>query len=286
MNTFKDLWLKTQQSVCTLEFFNDKGIKLNNLVGFKLDNYLITDVKFFEISAETTVKITFYKANGYAVYKQLEMSYINFFQRINKQIRPSIHAIVVFNFDFEEFKDIPSLKLGNFDCLMPGTQVAVIANNSNAQGIQLSPGMITSSCIKKFGRMYFQTNTVVNLESFGAPLINAETMELIGIVNMDGLNKHYDYEYISDLTKKNIQSLNEIDYNNSDAYLDIKETFIVMQNQLKYLAKMIMKYSDHGKVNVLNAKYLREFIEEVEVQEEISFSRSNENSYSNYESID
>ena len=111
-------------------------------------------------------------------------------------------------------------------------------------------------------------------------------MELIGIVNMDGLNKHYDYEYISDLTKKNIQSLNEIDYNNSDAYLDIKETFIVMQNQLKYLAKMIMKYSDHGKVNVLNAKYLREFIEEVEVQEEISFSRSNENSYSNYESID
>lgn len=274
METYKHLWSKSHGSVCTLEFFNDNGIKVQNLVGFKINKLLITDVKFFEISAETTIRITFYKENGSEINKQSEIPYLILFQKLHKGIIPNVHPIVAFNFDIDYFEDIPSLKLAEDLDAMPGVQVALIANNSNAQGLQLSPGMITASCIKKFGRVYKQTNTVVNLESFGSPLINAETNEVIGIVNMDGLNKQYDIEYITDLTNQNIQTLNSMTFEDPEDFIDIKETFIAMQNQVKYLAKMIIKYSDHGKVNILNAKYISDFIEEIEVKEELNFVRN------------
>jgi len=276
MDTYKQLWQAAHQSICTLEFINDRGIRINNLVGFKVGNALITDVKFYEISAETNVRITFFKKNGYAVNKQVEIPYLSFFQRLNKDVKPNVHPLVVFNLDFTEFANIPSLKLASDFDYTPGTPVAVIGNNSNAEGLQMSPGVITSSCVKKYGHVYLQSNTVVNLESFGAPLINAETNEVLGFVNMDGLNKNYDYEYISDLTKQNIDTLNTLNFNDPESYLDTKETFIAIQNQVKYLAKMIMKYSDHGKVNLLSSKYISEFFEEVEIQEEINFVKQDQ----------
>lgn len=281
METYKHLWSNAHKSVCTLEFFNDNGIKVQNLIGFKVNKFLITDIKFFEISAETTIRITFYKENGSTINKQTEIPYLAFFQKIHQGIIPNVHPIVVFKFDIEYFDDIPSLKLASDTETYPGLQVALIANNSNAQGLQLSPGMVTASSIKKYGRIYKQTNTVVNLESFGSPLINAETNEVIGIVNMDGLNKQYDIEYITDLTNQNIQTLNSMSFENPEDFIDIKETFIAMQNQVKYLAKMIMKYSDHGKVNILNASYLNDFIEEIEAKEELHFVKTSQTRYIN-----
>ncbi|MCK5169591.1 MAG: trypsin-like peptidase domain-containing protein, partial [Bacteroidales bacterium] len=180
---YKTVWSKCQNSVCQLSFYSSAGIKLLSMTGFKVnEHFLITDDYLFKIYKAVKVKIKFVNSDGYTENASIEISMNELKKRIIKDIDKEKTSFATINIDFEEFVNIPSLKLSKNKPVEIGQSIAVLGYQLDQENLSIKTGIVSSAFMHNNGLKYLQVDSNIKQGNSGSPLINAETGEVIGII--------------------------------------------------------------------------------------------------------
>ena len=92
-----------------LRFYNEKGIVVDTLSGFKVNNSLVTAEEAFFIKKAVSVIITFCGDNYQSELASLDIPYREFVSNFGVGLRVNDEGYAVFNIDLPEFEIVPAL---------------------------------------------------------------------------------------------------------------------------------------------------------------------------------
>lgn len=269
---YKTVWNKCQSSVCQLNFYSSSGIKLLSMTGFKVnDQYVITDDNILKIFKAVKVKIVFVNPDGYTENKSVEISMEELKRRIIKGIDKKKAVFAAINIDFEEFKNIPSLKLSKDENSDIGHNIAVLGYQLDHDNLSIKTGIISSTFVHEDGLKYLQVESNINQGNSGSPLINAETGEVIGIIGQNLASITQSHRRMKHIINNNLAILKKSQGIFNIEEIDPIQVLIANQNQIKYITNEIYKNATLSIGYALNISYVHDLFEEF-IDAEISQS--------------
>jgi hypothetical protein len=237
---YRKVWNNCQGAVCAINFFSAKGINFDSVTGFKYGRYLITDELVYKIEKATEVQIVFMQSDGITVRESIKITEKDFNNRMVKGLQEGFSGFALIDIDFPQFDDIPSLKLCTSECIEVATPIAVIGHQVNHNNIAIKTGII-SSYSKQNGQKYIQFDAAVDRGNSGAPLINTETCEVIGIVGHRLANLIESYKQMISVINNNLGILKNAEGKIQFNDIDPIQVLIANQNQIKRLAQEFFK---------------------------------------------
>ncbi|NOQ27960.1 MAG: trypsin-like serine protease [Bacteroidales bacterium] len=269
---YKTVWNKCQSSVCQLSFYSSSGIKLLSMTGFKVnDQYVITDDHILKIYKAVKVKIVFVKPDGYTENKSVEISMEELKRRIIKGIDKETTTFTAINIDFEEFKNIPSLKISNDKNNDIGNSIAVLGYQLDHDNLSIKTGIISSSFVNDDGLKCLQVESNINQGNSGSPLINTETGEVIGIIGQNLTSITQSHRKMKHIINNNLAILKKSQGVFNIEEIDPIQVLIANQNQIKYITNEIYKNATMSMGYALNISYVHDLFKEF-IDAEISQS--------------
>jgi V8-like Glu-specific endopeptidase len=271
---YRNIWKKCQKSVCQLTFYSASGIKLVSTTGFKAnDEYIITDEYIYKIYKASEVQIRFVTEDGISELASVRIPMNELKQRMIKSLSKDKIPFAAIHIDFDEFKNIPSLKMnfsGKFDI---GQPIALIGYQLEQENLAIKTGIITSAVFQDNGYKYLQVDSSVKQGNSGAPVINAETMEVIGIIGHRLAAITQSHKRMKQIINKNLAILKKSQGKFNVEEIDPIQVLIANQNQIKHIANEIYKTASMRVGYALDVKYVQELFEEY-IDVEISRSNS------------
>lgn len=263
MTMYKTVWNKCQSSVCQLNFYSSSGIKLLSMTGFKVnDQYLITDDNILKILKGVKVKIVFVSSDGYTENKSVEISMEELERRIVKGIDKEKAGFTAVNIDFDEFKDIPSLKLSKDKNNDIGQNIAVLGYQLDHDNLSIKTGIISSTFVNDDGLKFLQVESNINQGNSGSPLINTETGEVIGIIGQNLASITQSHRKMKQIINNNLAILKKSQGIFNIEEIDPIQVLIANQNQIKYITNDIYKNATMSVGYALNISYVHDLFEE------------------------
>lgn len=264
MTMYKTVWNKCQSSVCQLNFYSSSGIKLLSMTGFKVnDQYLITDDNILKILKGVKVKIVFVSSDGYTENKSVEISMEELERRIVKGIDKEKAGFTAVNIDFDEFKDIPSLKLSKDKNNDIGQNIAVLGYQLDHDNLSIKTGIISSTFVNDDGLKFLQVESNINQGNSGSPLINTETGEVIGIIGQNLASITQSHRKMKQIINNNLAILKKSQGIFNIEEIDPIQVLIANQNQIKYITNDIYKNATMSVGYALNISYVHDLFEEL-----------------------
>jgi hypothetical protein len=233
---YRNVWKKCQGSVCALDFYTSKGIRYESVSGFKYGKYLATDEMVYKINKASEVQISFFEDDGITISTSIKITDKDFRLRMVKGIKENIPGFALFDIDFPQFDNIPSLKFNStrkVDVAMP---VAVIGYQMEHANLAIKKGIVSSFC-KQNGSRYIQFDNGIDRGNSGCPLIDVETCEVIGIVGHRLANLMDGYKRMMDVINNNLNMLKDVEGKLMLHDIDPIQVLVVNQNQIKHLAQ-------------------------------------------------
>lgn len=260
---YRTVWKNCQSSVCQINFYSTSGIKLLSMTGFKANNhFLITDDYFFKIYKASEVEIIFFKLDGYTenASKRLLMSELK--NRVIKGIDNETTSFAAINIDFEEFKNIPSLKLKTDKQVEIGLPIATLGFQLEKNNLCIKSGIISSSFETETGLMHFQVDSSIKQGNSGSPLINVETCEVIGIIGHKLATITQSHKRMKQIINNNLAILKKSQGKFNVEEIDPIQVLIANQNQIKHITNEIYKTATMSIGYALNISYVNDLFEE------------------------
>jgi len=271
---YRNIWKKCQKSVCQLSFYSASGIKLVSTTGFKANNkYIITDEYIYKIYKASEVQIRFVTEDGISELASVRITMNELKQRMIKSLSKDKIPFAAIHIDFDEFKNIPSLKMnfsGKFDI---GQPIALLGYQLEQENLAIKTGIITSAAFNDNGYKYLQVDSSVKQGNSGAPVIDAETMEVIGIIGHRLAAITQSHKRMKQIINKNLAILKKSQGKFNVEEIDPIQVLIANQNQIKHIANEIYKTASMRVGYALDVKYVQELFEEY-IDVEISRSNS------------
>lgn len=240
---YKDLWLKTYQSVCSIQHWKN-GEKVASGSGFIIDGYLITNNHVYYLPSSDKIIIEFVEQDG---------STIRYSKELTKEESGAAfkEGSPEENWDFailqiDEFKDFPTLKFCEPEKDLPaGMSIGLLGYAFSDNNLSIHSGIISSK-FSKSGVKYIQIDASVNQGNSGGPLIDYETGEVIGIVTRaaKGLTKMFD-ELIESFDG-NIAALSAVTGSVTLGGVNPVEALKVSQRQMQIISKEIKRSANVG----------------------------------------
>ena len=260
---YKTVWNKCQNAICQLSFYSSAGIKLLSMTGFKVnDHFLITDDYLFKIYKAVKVKIRFVNPDGYTENTSIEISMNELKRRIIKGIDKEKTSFVAINIDFEEFKNIPSLKLSKDKTIDIGQNIAVLGYQLDQDNLSIKTGIVSSAFIHDNGLKYLQVNSNIKQGNSGSPLINAETGDVIGIIGHKLASITQSYKRMKQIINNNLAILKKSQGKFNVEEIDPIQVLIANQNQIKHITNEIYKTATMSIGYALDISYIHDLFEE------------------------
>jgi S1-C subfamily serine protease len=242
------------------------------MTGFKVnDQYVITDDNVLKIFKAVKVKIVFVNPDGYTENKSVEVSMEELKRRIIKGIDKKKAGFAAINIDFEEFKNIPSLKLSKDENNDIGNNVAVLGYQLDHDNLSIKTGIISSTFVHEDGLKYLQVESNINQGNSGSPLINTETGEVIGIIGQNLASITQSHRRMKQIINNNLAILKKSQGIFNIEEIDPIQVLIANQNQIKYITNEIYKNATMSIGYALNISYVHDLFEEF-IDAEISQS--------------
>ena len=260
---YRTVWKNCQSSVCQINFYSTSGIKLLSMTGFKANNhFLITDDYFFKIYKASEVKIIFFKSDGYTenASKRLLMSELK--DRVIKGIDNETTSFAAINIDFEEFKNIPSLKLKTDKQFEIGQAIATLGFQLDKNNLCIKSGILSSSFEDENGLQHFQVDASIKQGNSGSPLINVETCEVIGIIGHKLATITQSHKRMKQIINNNLAILKKSQGKFNVEEIDPIQVLIANQNQIKHITNEIYKTATMSIGYALNISYVNNLFEE------------------------
>lgn len=270
---YRNIWKNCHKSVCQLTFYSASGIKLVSITGFKANReFIITDEYIYKIYKASEVLIRFVEEDGITEYTSIRIQMNKLKQRMIKSLSKDKIPFAVIHVDFEEFKNVPSLKMnfsGKFDI---GQPIALLGYQLEQDNLAIKQGIITSALYKDQGYKYIQVDSSVKQGNSGAPVINAETLEVIGIIGHRLAAITQSHKKMKQIINKNLAILKKSQGKFNVEEIDPIQVLIANQNQIKHIANEIYKSANMRVGYALDVKYVQELFEEYI---DVEISRSN-----------
>ena len=265
---YRKIWKRCVHSVAQLNFYTDLDIKILTLTAFKIRNFLITDEGIRKISPFDKVEIKFVDKDGYTPIASKVLKKSDLDKRTILGFNNKYLNFVVINIDFEEFKNIPSLSLGEEEDVEIGQPVATLGYQVFQENLSIKQGIISSFHFSEEGNKYIQIDTSIKTGNAGSPLINLETGKIIGVVGHKLSEISQSYRKLKNIMNSNINLLKKYQgkYNLED--IDPVQVLIANQNQIKYITKEIYRIADMGVGYAVPSMDIANFIKENLIIEE------------------
>jgi hypothetical protein len=267
---YRNVWNKCQGAVCAINFYSAKGIRFDSVTGFKYGRYLITDELVYKIEKATEVQFVFMQPDGVTVRESVKITEKDFNNRMVKGIREGFPGFALIDIDFPQFDNIPSLKLSNSDTVQVATPIALIGNQIIHNNVAIKTGIVSSFC-KQNGQKYIQFDAAVDRGNSGAPLINAETCEVIGIVGHRLANLIDSYKQMISVINNNLTVLKDAEGKIQFNDIDPIQVLIANQNQIKRLAQEFFKTASIMYGFALDINQVAEYFDIAELEKDKVF---------------
>lgn len=240
---YRQVWEKCSASVCCLNFYNEHGVLVDTLSGFKINKSLVTCEQAFYVKGAQKVEIRFVEADANTPKASMRVDYHEFLEDLRIGFTHNQADYAVFNIDFAEFQDIPSLSLCERWNHPIGMPVAVLGFNGVGQNLSIKTGIVSSAFSNKQGVRYLQVDALTCYGNSGAPVIDPQTMQVIAIVSRRNNPAAKSYNDLMGYIRTNLEELRKIEGKFKLGELDPIQVLIANQNQIKLLASNIYKHT-------------------------------------------
>jgi hypothetical protein len=262
------VWNSCQQSVCSLNFQNERGVTIDTLSGFKVNDSLVTTDFAFYIPKAKKVEISFVGEDASTVVASMRIPYHEFINDLRIGVFDNHTGYSIFKLNFPDFTEIPSLKLSERRKFPIGQQVAMLAFSSGCPNLSLRSGIISSFFTSPEGIRFFQFDGLSCLGNSGGPIIDPQTMQVIGIVSRRNTPVSRSYKQLVDIITSNIDELSKIKGMVKYGDVDPIQVLIANQNQIKQLANTIYRYSAFGSTQVVMLDQILSYFNENSILEQ------------------
>lgn len=245
------VWKSCHSSVCRLNFQNERGIIIDTLTGFKVNQSLVTTDFAFYIPKAKKVEISFVGEDANTVVASMKIPYQEFINDLRIGVFDDQTGYSIFKLDFPDFQEIPGLKLSERRKFQIGSEVAMLAFTSNCPNLSLRSGIISSFFTSQKGNRFFQFDGLSCLGNSGGPIIDPVNMHVIGIVSRRNTPAYHSYKLLVDAISANIEELSKIEGAVKYGNVDPIQVLIANQNQVKQLANNLYKYTALGTTHVV-----------------------------------
>ncbi|OFX83776.1 MAG: hypothetical protein A2W99_03195 [Bacteroidetes bacterium GWF2_33_16] len=270
---YRTIWKNCQKSVCQLNFYSATGIKLVSITGFKTNGeYIITDEYIYKIYKATEVLIRFVKEDGFSELASVRIPMSELKQRMIQSLSKDKIPFAAIHVDFDEFKNIPSLKMNISGNTEIGQPIALMGYQLEQENLAIKTGIVTSASFEDNRYNYLQVDSSVKQGNSGAPIINAETFEVIGIIGHRLASITQSHKRMKQIINKNLAILKKSQGKFNVEEIDPIQVLIANQNQIKHIANEIYKTASMRVGYGLDVKYVQELFEEYI---DVEISRSN-----------
>lgn len=241
-----NVWRNCHASVCKLSFINERGLSIDSLTGFKVNNTLITSEYAFYIPKAEVVNIRFVSQDANSESVSISINYKEFITDLKVGYANNNADYAIFKLDFPELSGIPGLNLcleNNFEI---GTSVAMLGYASDCNNLSLKSATISSFTKNSKGINYMVLDGVSLIGNSGSPVIDPETMQVVAIVSKRSSAATKEYKKIHDTITANLSELKKIEGNVKLGAIDPIQMIIANQNQIKLLATNLYKHTANG----------------------------------------
>lgn len=240
------IWHDLHCSVCSITF-SAKGVRLSSGTGFKLLSYLITNNHVIQVPGAEEVTIRFVDDDGHRIKTEKTISYLSFMSRLQDGDPESQWDYAILSLDDNEFTAIPPLTLAHEPPLPIGAKIALLGFHFDQTNLSIHSGILSSKFFQN-GVNYLQIDASVNQGNSGGPLIDPETLQVIGIVTrkLTGLTKQFNDliksfdEFLRTLEKASQFGSGEI------MGVDVLGGFSLTQTQLKRVSLELHRSANVG----------------------------------------
>ncbi len=245
------VWKSCHSSICSLNFQNERGVSIDTLSGFKVNQSLVTTDYAFYIPKAKTVEISFVDEDANTVVASMKIPYQEFINDLKIGVFDNQTGYSIFKLDFPEFSEIHGLKLSERMKLQIGNEVAMLAFSANCPNLSLRSGIISSFFTGSLGNRFFQFDGLSCLGNSGGPIIDPATVQVIGIVSRRNTPAFQSYKQLADIISTNIDELSKIQGVVKFGNIDPIQVLIANQNQVKQLANNLYRYTALGTTHVV-----------------------------------
>lgn len=239
---YRNVWNVCHKSVCSINFVSKEGINIITLTGFKVDNLIIADEYIYKISAAKDVIIKFVDEDGITEAATTTLAFWEFQDRLLDPVNNVKNGITIINIQDLGFEHIPSLKLSTTKSFGVGHPIAVIGFQFDQQNLAIKTGIISSYFVDRNDKKYIQFESSIKQGNSGAPLIDVETCEVIGVIGHRLANISKSYAEITKIINKNLKVLKDFEGLISIKTLDPIQVLLANQQQMKHMAKELFQF--------------------------------------------
>jgi hypothetical protein len=234
---FRQIWQKSYKSVCSIHFYTSEHIEVIGVTGFKVSNKILTEDTIYSAKDAVEVNIRFYMEDGIAVSASKSLSYKDFLAIIPPKEDFGHLGFAVIPHEFEEFDGIDNLQLYRSCSTQIGQSVSVIGYQSEHKNLALKSGFISSFHVNDKGLGYIQYDGTIKPGNSGAPLIDSECGNVLGIVMNRELPVAKSYRELNRIIDSNLQVLKEFEGRYNLYEIDPIQVLMASQNQIRHISK-------------------------------------------------
>ena len=148
---------------------------------------------------------------------------------------------LVFDMPHEEFSSIPALKCSKKVNYRIGHPIAVLGYQLEQENLAIKSGIISSMYRHPDGLNSIQVDCSIKQGNAGSPLIDAESLEVIGVIGHKLASVARSYRSMMRIINTNLKVLKEAEGKINMEEIDPIQVLIANQNQIKHMATEFFK---------------------------------------------
>lgn len=235
---YKSVWNKFNSSVCSLNFYNRKGILFFKSSGFRYEDFIISSYCPEEISKADKIIIEFNNGETENRPAHLCLPVGEFSRRISSGSAMNLNGLLALEIMPDDPVAVPPVYYGNSSAYDIGTSIAILSYSCRSVRPYLKTGVISSRNTVN-GTDLLLVESSFEQGNSGSPVIDIFTGEVIGVIvecfSSPGL-KHKDLKFLID---ENIRILNSAVGKWTLGNIDPAQVLKSNQFLMKHLAKEI-----------------------------------------------
>ncbi len=266
------VWKNCHSSVCNLNFINERGVHIDSLTGFKVNKSLVTSEHVFYVNKAKKVEISFVAEDAITQTASILIPFHEFINNLKVGYLNDKGNCAVFNIDFPEFLSIPGLKLSERRHFPIGQQIAFLAYGTGSTNLALRTGIVSSYFLNTDNVRFLQFDGLSCYGNSGGPVIDPETMQVIGIISRRNTPASKAYKQLLDIITANLEELKKVESVVKFGDVDPIQVLIANQNQLKHLVNNIYHYTANGTTQAVLLDQIISYFNENTLADEVQNS--------------
>lgn len=242
---YNSIWNRFNRSVCSLDFYNNKGIRFYRLSGFRFEDFIISGACRDEIRRAGYITVNFPAClNGNSPFST-RFSGSEFTRRLNRGNKSGLPGLIFIGLKSGELHQVPPVEYSGKSVPETGSRIAMIACSPQTSQLCMKTGFL-SAIIDIRGRSFMLVDSSFEQCSYGAPLFDLKTGSFSGVMTDCFSSGAEKYRKLKHIISHNLRLLNNATGKWNIGNIDPAQVLAANQYMIKHLAKEIFLSSRRG----------------------------------------